>query len=476
MILQQSGGGEVLNNMGGSVASDPSTSGPPPAPHLGGPTSKLKDEPVSLRPQSTNNMVFKPKTPSVLPKSAIGKAGESPLGENSLLGPPLPSVNAKIMQTKEAPILIKQSSLDKKKEKPTAQKGPTREEVFNRVTSILDDLNEKQSTNEAVESWKENSWLPSKMTQTAVSHMFKVIFERSAEAKPDNDDNENSNSLDLYLAFVLQLTKDNAVSNVHSKEAFVKVIGNDNVNKTTLSQVTAWMIREDIVDLKEMAEIMEGGSHHPVLMLTLKTLNENIGTDNLTAMFESAGIKLIDQLPEKEKTDRVLAASLEEHGLSFLMPLLTLRAEMERALASDSSPTSFSQWISGHVETKYHTQPGFVLALFQVVFKHIVETAGTGSTDTPSEKSAIEAEKELLDKFRLVLKPFVHAKPGLQLTAVYALQVFCNALGFPKGLLLRSFVNSYEMDIMDEHAFLQWKEDVNDTYPGKGKALFQVNC
>ena len=27
---------------------------------------------------------------------------------------------------------------------------------------------------------------------------------------------------------------------------------------------------------------------------------------------------------------------------------------------------------------------------------------------------------------------------------------------------------------MDEHAFLQWKEDVNDTYPGKGKALFQV--
>ena len=41
-------------------------------------------------------------------------------------------------------------------------------------------------------------------------------------------------------------------------------------------------------------------------------------------------------------------------------------------------------------------------------------------------------------------------------------------------MLLRAFVNCYEMDIMDEHAFLQWKEDVNDTYPGKGKALFQV--
>lgn len=61
------------------------------------------------------------------------------------------------------------------------------------------------------------------------------------------------------------------------------------------------------------------------------------------------------------------------------------------------------------------------------------------------------------------------------MTAVYALQVFNYDLGFPKGMLLRSFVNCYELDILDEHAFLQWKEDVSDDYPGKGKALFQVN-
>ncbi len=32
----------------------------------------------------------------------------------------------------------------------------------------------------------------------------------------------------------------------------------------------------------------------------------------------------------------------------------------------------------------------------------------------------------------------------------------------------------YENDIIEEGSFLRWKEDVNDTYPGKGKALFQV--
>ena len=53
-------------------------------------------------------------------------------------------------------------------------------------------------------------------------------------------------------------------------------------------------------------------------------------------------------------------------------------------------------------------------------------------------------------------------------------QVFCHEKGFPKGLLLRNFVNFYDFDIIEERAFIQWKESVNDAYPGKGKALFQV--
>ena len=54
-------------------------------------------------------------------------------------------------------------------------------------------------------------------------------------------------------------------------------------------------------------------------------------------------------------------------------------------------------------------------------------------------------------------------------------QVWAHSQGFPNGVLLRAFVNCYELDIIDEHAFLLWKEDVNDFYPGKGQALFQVS-
>lgn len=41
-------------------------------------------------------------------------------------------------------------------------------------------------------------------------------------------------------------------------------------------------------------------------------------------------------------------------------------------------------------------------------------------------------------------------------------------------MLLRYFVNFYDMEIIEEEAFLSWKEDITQEYPGKGKALFQV--
>ena len=78
----------------------------------------------------------------------------------------------------------------------------------------------------------------------------------------------------------------------------------------------------------------------------------------------------------------------------------------------------------------------------------------------------------------------------LQMAVVYATQVFCNDLGFPKGtiyftyyihhlvislgLLLRLFSYWYDMDVVEEEVLMKWREDPSDHYPGKGKALFQV--
>ena len=41
-------------------------------------------------------------------------------------------------------------------------------------------------------------------------------------------------------------------------------------------------------------------------------------------------------------------------------------------------------------------------------------------------------------------------------------------------MLLRMFVLLYDTEVVEEEAFLRWKEDVSEKHPGKGKALFQV--
>jgi len=37
------------------------------------------------------------------------------------------------------------------------------------------------------------------------------------------------------------------------------------------------------------------------------------------------------------------------------------------------------------------------------------------------------------------------------------------------------FSHWYDLDVIEEDAFLKWKEDISHSFPGKGKALFQVS-
>lgn len=48
-------------------------------------------------------------------------------------------------------------------------------------------------------------------------------------------------------------------------------------------------------------------------------------------------------------------------------------------------------------------------------------------------KEQLEQEKQLLLAFKPVMQKFLHDHTELQVSALYALQVHCNASGFPKG-------------------------------------------
>jgi len=460
---------------------------------------------LSLRPAS---MVLKPKTPSMLPKSAMARPssmGQGPMDSLGGQGGPV-----QMMHQKEANILIKQAPADtgkaakKKAAAAQANKGPTREEVFAKVNSILDvlfkpheldkidelkieendvgeggagDKNDEDSSAaaasdrlaEALSSWVDEGWLPAKMTQTAVTQVYTSLMGR-----PERNERQ------LIRSFLVRVIAAGKIDGTHCKEAFIKSVNTADRSDATaasasqiLAEMAAWKITEKLATLDEVADCLSGLTLsspvlRKVLFLAMSLLAESAGQASVLQMYkECRSLQLKDHLDEEERKDETkMAQVLSQHKLSFLMPMLAIRQDMTAHLAdAGGNPDSLLKWIEGNVGCEFLKAEDFIVTLLCVVLNHISSFEGSDLT-----------EKDRLEAFRTLLRNFVgQDDKRLQLTAVYALQVWAHSQGFPNGVLLRAFVNCYELDIIDEHAFLQWKEDVNDFYPGKGQALFQVN-
>lgn len=151
--------------------------------------------------------------------------------------------------------------------------------------------------------------------------------------------------------------------------------------------------------------------------------------------------------------------------------MLQIQAELSKQLQADPNPQSFYKWIKENLDASNFNDPGFINALVTVLLKYITQEASAASSD---ERAIAEKEESMLKRYQPILISFLREKPKLQLIAVYSLQVHFYSLGFPRGQLLRWFNALYDLEIVEEEAFLNWKEDVTDAYPGKGNALFQV--
>jgi translation initiation factor 4G len=401
-------------------------------------------------------MMLKPKTPFSLPKSAMAKLdGVNPVPGNKM--------SDKVMMSNNEPaVIIQKPAGNAKKSNEKKNQGPTRDEVFGKVDAILEKLEENDATNEAFTSWKEIG-IPDKMVNNALIHLFKQIIKLDAEEKRT-----------ICHQLVDQLFASELVTAVQVKESLARLVDRMEDSSTLpTAELAAWTVASEKLKLAEVAEMTEGGSTHPLFLAVLQAL---AAKDKSSAVekFKSSGVNLTDQLPLALRTEEQLGAQLEERGLSFLVPLLAIKADMGRQLEGEgANPDSFLAWVLKSVPEEDRKEAGFITSLVGAVVKHISEAttlAGEGCQD----KEVVDKEKEMILAFKEVLQPFLSSSE-LQLTAVYSLQVFCFSRGFPKGLLLRWFVSLYEADIVEEQVFLKWKEDVNDSYPGKGKALFQVN-
>lgn len=432
------------------------------------------DGELSLRP-SANSMMLKPKTPGVLPQSALGNP-HSNMGSDHYSQPlavqPQPP-NQKPTQMilhKDPPLLIKQSSTDKKVNKKN--QGPSKDEWLKRVKSVLENLLKEQNIEEAMEKYKSLK-LPERLVADATKTMIIFLL------------NQEETERDLGSSFIGKLHADKAINGDRLFDGVKQVINQTDelVNeipriKSHMAGILGHLVSNNTLTFVDMAEPLEGGQYFPLFLMVLQTINKLQGKSELTKIFNDTKVNLLSMLPESDRTKEKLADLLEDRQLTFLFPLLRIQADLWKTLIADPSPVSFYKYIKDNLDPTHHTAPGFINALMTVLVKYITQEttlAPESDCSVVPEKAVTEREQELLAKFKPVLQAFLHDHLPLQVTAIYALQVFTYTTNFPKGMLLRWFVNLYDLEIIEEDAFLTWKEDLAQDYPGKGKALFQVN-
>ncbi|KAG1963926.1 eukaryotic translation initiation factor 4 gamma [Pimephales promelas] len=423
---------------------------------------QLNADEISLRPAQSfllnKNQVPKlqPQIPTMIPPSAQPPRTQTPpLGQPPQLG------------LKSNPPLIQE-----KPQKTTKKPAPTKEELLKTTENIVTEYLNSKNMEDAVIGVREMK-APKHFLPEMLSKIILCSLERTDE------DREQASTLINTLRTEGFITGENfmcALLNVLDQCPKIEV--DIPLVKSYLAQFAARAIISELVSVAELAHPLENGNHFPLFLLCLQQASKLKDREWLTDLFQQSKVNMQKMLPEIDQNKDRMLEVLEGKGLSFLFPLLKLEKELLKQIKADPSPQTIYKWIKDNISLKLHTDKGFVNILMtsflQYFFAELGVAEGDEQLSSPS-KEQLDLEKQLLLAFKPVMQKFLHDHTDLQVSALYALQVHCNSNAFPKGMLLRYFVHFYDLEIIEEEAFIAWKEDVSQEFPGKGKALFQVN-
>jgi len=253
-----------------------------------------------------------------------------------------------------------------------------------------------------------------------------------------------------------------------------KVMETDS-GKEFVAKFSAMFVIHDMLTFNKVIDHFQDGHQYPTALIFLQRLHEQKGEEWLKEFLREANVDLMIIFPKESRSDGQLMSVAQEKNLTFIFPHLCLKEDLLALMRQGDTEESLVQWIKDNVVGKVTGKLLIHMAVSSTVSMATEETLlKTDPTQKP-EKEIQETEKEMIDRLQNLLKEHIGSTSDAQLEAIYALQIYCHEKHFPKEMLLRLFIIFYNTELVDEDVFLQWKEDINETYPGKGKSLFQVN-
>ncbi|KAJ8947707.1 hypothetical protein NQ318_001546 [Aromia moschata] len=366
------------------------------------------------------------------------------------------------------PLPIKQVPAEKPKQSKK-DKGPNKEEVLKKFNSLIDEFWKGEiDLKQAVNSYKEHK-VPDKFAKEVILSGLSIALDKSDVEQ------------EKLIKLLSNLKEDNLVNGHMVQDAFKSLCHVLDERENELGKVTnsasvlfATAICEHLIPLSDVASMTDNGAHYPLFLLVLQHIHKKRGKSELSEIFNKSKVNLMAQLPESDKTKERLSEILEERELTFLYPLLRIQADLARQLQADPNPQTFYKWIKENLEPSNFNDPGFVNALMTVLLKYITqESAAAGGGDEEVRGRKGDQPAEALPAHPCT--PFSGRSPLCSWWPSTRCRCTSTRWASPGASCSGGSWRCTRWRSSTREAFLNWKEDVTDAYPGKGQALFQVN-
>lgn len=215
------------------------------------------------------------------------------------------------------------------------------------------------------------------------------------------------------------------------------------------------------------------------------TLRATVGDEKLKEIYAASRVDLLMLSPVCDEDLSSQQAFLAKFDLEFLYPLLKVKQDVEALLAEHvargpgvaAAGRAFAKILKEKLSADLLTLPKFVKTLASTFFEYATSqtTMSAASAQAPTKEDR-EAEKDMFNALMPILARYTADNEDAQCEVIYALQVFCHSHRPPKGLIVRvSKAYLYDMDVVEDSAWMRWREEICEDAPGKGDALVELN-
>ena len=225
--------------------------------------------------------------------------------------------------------------------------------------------------------------------------------------------------------------------------------------------------------------LVEAGAAEATLASTLRSLKDKVGESALLPLWEASGLDLLNFLdrPEEEEKKRCV----QKYDLQCLFPALELTDKLETFLQGDGGPQPGKalEWCRENLSKNALKSDTCAATCMRIALHALFPTA-----DALRDYKADDLQKLIpgvddpadRNTMAYFLKHTVGRSPiSAQVKATYEVQRFCHSLGHVKLFMCGLFFSLYEVEALTEASLLKWKDDINESIPGKMEAILDTN-